>query len=358
MPGRPSVIRVPPQRAVRRSLGSASRDSSGANVELGALQQGIGNRAVGALLQRAPEWWGASYARHGPETSGVEQRRASAGLGDAGSIGEAEAQVAHAKVSAVRKLTAGAELLYEIAAKARKEGSGVFNDDEGLLHLADRTTDAAKVFAEVASGLAELDIAPKGVGRAGELAGSALGPLNTSVKVLRLIGSCVDSDDSMAAFLADPNETNAAAWASSVGAQFDAIGDVVAMLPLPPIFDDYVVGVLKAPAKYIAAFQRIMSKHYEEIDKAADLVDGSAKLEMGGEVVWKGPLGKLLQHAAFDEPELYSFIIANRDVEDLDLQKLEADDAIDLLISLVARETDRPRAVRDRWIDYLSSRRR
>jgi hypothetical protein len=342
----------------RSSRGVAAAMSRADPAARAAWAEGVQRSAGNAALQRAVvarEWTGPSYARHGPDDSALEKRRA-AMSGGAVASGQ---QVDNSCADAVVKIAKAAQTLYktgdDIHTRATK---GKLFDDKDLLEQAKQVKGAAKALTDIKEGIEKLrkkgfDFSGTSFENDPELP-KAMGLLKASVDSL---AQAPETEQALANFEANPNKDTANAWATQIGKQFSAAKSIVGALPFPPgckWMQDYFVGLLGAPAAYIAAFQELMKYRYSKLDSEAGLSDANRRLTEGDKIVWQGPSCDLIQAAWFFDQYLQGWFRKHQVIDGHDLWELKTDVVVALAIKEIQADQNINDDQRKRWTAWLS----
>jgi hypothetical protein len=289
------------------------------------VQQRQGQPAV----QLDPEGWsGPSYARKGPAGSAVEDRRTATA-----SPAAFTAEYDNACLDGAIKIGKGVKTLYDVATDIEKRAdSGTMwkANDKDLLALAKQVRDVAKGLQGMKEGFETLrkkgfDFSKTDFSSEPELP-KTLDLLKGSIGS---VTQAVETNESLAAFQANPNRQTANAWANSVTKQFSAAKGFLGAIKLPPglgWIKDYWEGLLGAPAAYVGAFQELSARRYDQIDDEAGIANNDSSLyDMGsGKTVWKGggPVQELVANA-YTAPNglaLYQWITSHTKLQGLDLR--------------------------------------
>jgi hypothetical protein len=323
-----------------------------------AWAHGVQRSAGNAALQRAivaREWTGPSYARHGPDDGLLEKRR----MAMSGGAVASSQEVDNACADAVVKIGKAVVTLYktgdDIHTRATK---GKLVDDKDLLEQAKQVKGAAKALTDVKEGIEKLR--KKGF----DFSGTSFENDPELPKALGLLKASVDSfaqapetEQALANFEANPSKDTANAWATQIGKQFAAAKTIVGALPFPPgckWMQDYFVGLLGAPAAYIAAFQELMKYRYGKLDDEAGLSDASHRLTEGDKIVWQGPSCDLIQAAWFFDQNLQNWFRRHRKIDGYDLWEIKTDVVVALAIKEIQGDQEINDDQRKRWTAWLS----
>jgi hypothetical protein len=226
-----------------------------------------------AIQRDPPGWSGPSYARHGPDDSKVEQRRASLKM-----PGVYTQEYDNSCLEGSKKIVSGLETLYSIATdlEKRAESGSIWKaNDKDLLALAKQVRDLTKGVKGMKEGLDTLrakgfDFSTTKLETDPQLPSL----IDTAKGSIDSITQAFDTNEALKAFQDKPSRETANAWATQVTNQFSAAKGLLAGVKLPPglgWIKEYFEGLLGAPAVYVSAFQKLSKLRYDALDKEAGI---------------------------------------------------------------------------------------
>jgi hypothetical protein len=321
--------------------------------------------AGGTIARQGDGWSGPSYARHGPEGSGVEERRGA--MSPQQQLGEHEHELALESAQAVGWIGDGVSKVIQLEADFRRsqaEGKPFFGED---------TLDFADRLAQIAEALEKLSIGVMATRDKVHDADASLGPYEDMDKAMKALKAVIaalailkagsKTNEALAQLQAKPSQAAADAWADGVVDSFDAFGKAVGLLDLPPglgWITDYWQGLMGAPKAYVGFFRATMKARYGAIDAQVGIFESYHQfLREGEKTVWAGPACGMIMSAWMFDPRLqeWIFTVAPQPKPKLGgrvLWDLGAADVAAILMDTLSR-SDKSEEEKSRWAGWLAS---